>query len=123
MLKYVCRHHIEEYDWFVRAVDDAYIKVDQLLGLLSTLDKGKMVSYPAAKINVTFLHGNGVGQYHYPSLSFQYTSDTILNLGPYSGGFREYRGVNPHPQRFLFACQFEHSYGPAFSRTLTPFFE
>lgn len=43
MLEYICDNHIEEYDWFVRAVDDVYIKPDRLLALLANVDKNRMV--------------------------------------------------------------------------------
>ncbi|ELT94429.1 hypothetical protein CAPTEDRAFT_218193 [Capitella teleta] len=43
VLQQMCSSHIDQFDWFVRAVDDAYIKVDQLLQFLSTLDKKQKV--------------------------------------------------------------------------------
>ena len=44
MLQYVCDEHVDDYDWFVRAVDDAYIRVDELLAALASLNKDHMVS-------------------------------------------------------------------------------
>lgn len=43
MLAYVCNTHINEYDWFVRAVDDCYIRPDRLINILSFIDKRKKV--------------------------------------------------------------------------------
>jgi hypothetical protein len=44
VLESICKNHLNHFDWFVRAVDDAYIKVDLLLQHLSTLDKHEKVS-------------------------------------------------------------------------------
>ncbi|XP_070543153.1 chondroitin sulfate synthase 3-like [Ptychodera flava] len=43
MLKYMCNHHIHDFNWFLRADDDVYVKVDKLLAFLSQIDHGKMV--------------------------------------------------------------------------------
>ena len=44
MLQHMCSHHLSKYDWFIRADDDVYLKVDKLTKLLHTLDKTKKVS-------------------------------------------------------------------------------
>ena len=38
MLKYMHDHYIDEFNWFFRADDDVYIRIPELLDLLSTLD-------------------------------------------------------------------------------------
>ena len=44
MLQYVCRHHADNFDWFLRADDDVFIKVDVLKRLLSKLHSSEAVS-------------------------------------------------------------------------------
>lgn len=43
MLKYMHDNYINEYNWFLRADDDVYIRVPQLIQFLNTLDSNKMV--------------------------------------------------------------------------------
>ncbi|XP_065883291.1 chondroitin sulfate synthase 1-like isoform X3 [Dysidea avara] len=43
MLKYMHDNYIDEYKWFLRADDDVYIRVPQLVQFLNTLDSSKMV--------------------------------------------------------------------------------
>ena len=43
MLQHVCTNHLDKYDWFVRAVDDCYIRPDKLANTLSFVDKKKKV--------------------------------------------------------------------------------
>jgi len=43
MLKYMHDNYINEYNWFLRADDDVYIRVPQLVQFLNTLDSSKMV--------------------------------------------------------------------------------
>ncbi|KAJ7379558.1 Chondroitin sulfate synthase 1 [Desmophyllum pertusum] len=38
MLKYMHDHHIDEYEWFMRADDDVYVRNDKLVGLLRSLN-------------------------------------------------------------------------------------
>ena len=38
MLQYIADHHIEEYSWFMRADDDTYVRIPELLQFLSLLD-------------------------------------------------------------------------------------
>ena len=44
MLRHVCAEQVEQFDWFVFAVDDSYIKARELFALLSTLNKDEQVS-------------------------------------------------------------------------------
>lgn len=41
MLKYMYDHHINEYNWFMRADDDIYVRVEHLMQFLSNLDPTK----------------------------------------------------------------------------------
>ncbi len=43
MLQHVCDTHLDRYDWFVRAVDDAYLRPQKLLQALAYVDKRKKV--------------------------------------------------------------------------------
>ena len=43
MLKYMHDNYIDEYNWFLRADDDVYIRVPHLIQFLNTLDSNKMV--------------------------------------------------------------------------------
>lgn len=43
MLKYMHDNYIDEYNWFLRADDDVYVRVPQLVQFLNTLDSSKMV--------------------------------------------------------------------------------
>ena len=43
MLKYMHDNYINEYNWFLRADDDVYVRVPQLIQFLNTLDSNKMV--------------------------------------------------------------------------------
>ena len=43
MLKYMHDNYINEYNWFLRADDDVYVRVPQLIQFLNTLDSSKMV--------------------------------------------------------------------------------
>ncbi|XP_077988475.1 chondroitin sulfate synthase 3-like [Glandiceps talaboti] len=43
MLQYMCQHHVHDYNWFFRADDDVYIKLDKLLAFLTTIDHRMMV--------------------------------------------------------------------------------
>lgn len=36
MLKYMYEHHIDNFDFFMRADDDVYVKVDMLMELLKS---------------------------------------------------------------------------------------
>ena len=38
MLKYMFDHHIDDFNWFLRADDDLYVRVDHLVTFLSSLD-------------------------------------------------------------------------------------
>lgn len=38
VLQYMAKHHIEEYNWFMRADDDCYVRIPELLDFLSQLD-------------------------------------------------------------------------------------
>ena len=53
MLEQMCADHVDDFDWFVRAVDDTYIKVDRLLRFLSLHDKRDMVSPSTPRHSVT----------------------------------------------------------------------
>jgi len=44
MLEYICEHHLDDYNWFVRAVDDTYLRPDKLMALLSAIDKNRKVT-------------------------------------------------------------------------------
>ena len=39
----MCTHHIDDYEWFIRADDDVYIRVDRLKQFLTTIDNDQMV--------------------------------------------------------------------------------
>lgn len=41
MLKHWCSNYVDKYNWFVRADDDAYIKIDSLKKFLHSLDSEK----------------------------------------------------------------------------------
>lgn len=41
MLKYMHDHYINEYNWFMRADDDVYVRVEHLIHFLSKLDPNK----------------------------------------------------------------------------------
>ena len=43
MLKYMHDNYIDEYKWFLRADDDVYVRVPQLIQFLNTLDSSKMI--------------------------------------------------------------------------------
>ena len=43
MLKYMYDNYIDEYKWFLRADDDVYVRVPQLIQFLNTLDSSKMI--------------------------------------------------------------------------------
>ncbi len=45
MMQYVCSTHIDEYDWFLRTVDDCYVRPERLLTTVSYLDKRKKVQW------------------------------------------------------------------------------
>ena len=38
MLKYMYKNYIDEYQWFMRADDDVYVRIDKLKGYLQSLD-------------------------------------------------------------------------------------
>jgi len=40
----MCKHHITNYEWFIRADDDVYIRVEKLRHFLTQVDGDKMVS-------------------------------------------------------------------------------
>ena len=44
VVKYMYEHHVDDYDWFVRADDDFYLRGRKLEELLHKLDAGKMIS-------------------------------------------------------------------------------
>ncbi len=43
MLKYMHDHYINEYNWFMRANDDVYVRVEHLMHFLSELDPSKIL--------------------------------------------------------------------------------
>ena len=43
MLKYMHDNYINEYNWFLRADDDVYVRVPQLIQFLNTVDPNKMI--------------------------------------------------------------------------------
>lgn len=43
MLKYMHDNYINEYNWFLRADDDVYVRIPQLIQFLNTLDSSKLV--------------------------------------------------------------------------------
>lgn len=43
MLKYMHDKYIDEYDWFLRADDDVYVRIPKLMEFLNTLDPTKMI--------------------------------------------------------------------------------
>ena len=40
----MCSHHLDDFEWFIRADDDVYIRVEKLKKFLSQIDADKMVS-------------------------------------------------------------------------------
>ncbi|ELU09052.1 hypothetical protein CAPTEDRAFT_36409, partial [Capitella teleta] len=43
MLSYICAHHVDKFDWFLRADDDVYVKVDSLQSLLMSMESNEPV--------------------------------------------------------------------------------
>lgn len=43
MLQFMCREKIEDFDWFLRADDDAFFQVDKLLLFLNSLDSERLL--------------------------------------------------------------------------------
>ncbi|XP_039255797.2 chondroitin sulfate synthase 1-like [Styela clava] len=43
MLKHMCENHIDDYDWFIRADDDVYIRVEELKEFLGLIDSNKLI--------------------------------------------------------------------------------
>ena len=41
----MCRKHIDDFEWFIRADDDVYIRVEKLKNFLSKIDSDRLVSY------------------------------------------------------------------------------
>lgn len=40
----MCDNYIDQYDWFLRADDDAYFKMDKLIPFLNSLNHNERVS-------------------------------------------------------------------------------
>jgi len=40
----MCKHHVNDFEWFIRADDDVYIRVEKLRKFLSQVDADRMVS-------------------------------------------------------------------------------
>lgn len=38
MLRHICKNHVNDFNWFLRADDDAYFRVQKLLRWLDTLN-------------------------------------------------------------------------------------
>nr|XP_002131640.1 chondroitin sulfate synthase 1-like [Ciona intestinalis] len=43
MLQHICTHHINDFEWFVRADDDVYMRVELLKQFLTQIDAEKMI--------------------------------------------------------------------------------
>nr|CAB3230901.1 chondroitin sulfate synthase 1-like [Phallusia mammillata] len=43
MLKHMCQHHVDNYEWFIRADDDVYIRVERLRQFLTQIDGDRMI--------------------------------------------------------------------------------
>ena len=45
MLSSLCDHQLDRYDWFVRAMDDTYLNVENLMKMIKRQNPKKMVFY------------------------------------------------------------------------------
>lgn len=43
MLKHMCQNHIDDFDWFMRADDDVYVRVEKLKTFLAQIDSNKYI--------------------------------------------------------------------------------
>lgn len=50
---HICNHRVSEYEWFIRAPDDVYIRGDALRDFLAGYDPDEMVGYTIKVIRVS----------------------------------------------------------------------
>lgn len=72
MLEYMAEHYIEEFNWFMRADDDSYVRMPELLDFLHQLDSSKNL----------YIGAPGVGRPEDLGLIQLYTNELYCLGGP-----------------------------------------